>query len=170
MLQFSTQNKIRINLCWTFFYKKIWIKLCCNCLDKTKFGSTYIAIFHTKQNFDQPILQFSTLNKLLINLCCNFPHKTKWGSTSVEFFYTKRKKVGSSYIAIILTKQNPDQPMLQFSTHTKKIRINLCCNFPHKTKFERRALACEQLFQSKLARTFLIVLGMPRQASLLSKQ
>ena len=134
MLKISTQNKIRINLCWNFPHKtkfgstsvglfstkKIWIKLCCNCIDKTKFGSTYTAIFHIKQNFDQPILQFSTQNKILINLCCNFPHKTKCGSTSVGFFYTKRKKLGSSYIAIVLTKQNPDQPMLQFSTHKKK--------------------------------------------------
>ena len=83
--------------------------------------------------------------------------------------FSTQKKNGLTYVAIFHTKQNSDQPMLQFSTRNK-IRINLCCNFPHKTKFDRRALACEDLFQSKLARTFLIVLGMPRQASLLSKQ
>ena len=146
MLQFSTQNKIRINLCSIFFYKKI------------KFGSSYIAIVLTKQNPDQPMLQFSTHKKKF---------KTKFGSTCVAIFHTK--KIGLTYVAIFHTKQNSDQPMLQFSTRNK-IRINLCCNFPHKTKFDRRALACEDLFQSKLARTFLIVLGMPRQASLLSKQ
>ena len=37
MLQFSTQKKI---------------------------GLTYVAIFHTKQNSDQPMLQFSTQNKI----------------------------------------------------------------------------------------------------------
>ena len=121
MLEFSTENKIRINLCWTFFYQK-------------KFGSSYIAIVLKKQNLDQPILQFSTQNKIWINLCCNFPHKTKCGSTSIGFFYTKRKKLGSSYIAIVLSEQNSDQPMLQFSTQNK-IRINLCWTFPHKKKF-----------------------------------
>ena len=63
MLQFSTQNKIRINLC-------------CNCPDK--------------QNSDQPMLQFFTQNKIRINLCCNFPHKTKFGSTYVAIFHTKQ--------------------------------------------------------------------------------
>ena len=124
MLQFSTQNKIRINLCSIFFYKKI------------KFGSSYIAIVLTKQNPDQPMLQFSThkkknskqnsdqpmlqfsthkkigltyvaifhTKKNRINLCCNFPHKTKFGST---------------YVAIFHAKQNSDQPMLQFSTQNK---------------------------------------------------
>ena len=113
MLQFSTQNKIRINLCSIFFYKKI------------KFGSSYIAIVLTKQNPDQPMLQFSTHKKKFktkfgstyvaifhtkknrINLCCNFPHKTKFGST---------------YVAIFHAKQNSNQPMLQFSTQNK-IRV-----------------------------------------------
>ena len=148
VLEFSTQNKIatyvgifhrkqnRINLCWTFFYQK-------------KFGSSYIAIVLKKQNSDQPILQFSTQNKIWINLCCKFPHKTKCGSTSIGFFYTKRKKLGSSYIAIVLSEQNSDQPMLQFSTQNKmrinlywiflykkkKIRIKLYCNCPVRTKF-----------------------------------
>ena len=125
MLQFSTQNKIRIKLCSIFFYKKI------------KFGSSYIATVLTKQNPDQPMLQFSThkknskqnsdqpmlqfsaQNKIRINLCCNFPHKTKFGSTSVAIFHTK---------------QNSDQPMLQFFTQNK-IRINLCCNCHDTTKF-----------------------------------
>ena len=48
-LQFSTQNKIRINPCWTFVYQK-----------KKKFGSSCIATVLTKQNSDQPMLQFST--------------------------------------------------------------------------------------------------------------
>ena len=65
MLQFSTQNKIRINLC-------------CNFPHKTKFGSTYAAIFHTKQNSDQPMLQFSTQNK--IRVTC----PRMWGPVSVE--------------------------------------------------------------------------------------
>ena len=146
MLQFSTQNKIRINLCSIFFYKKI------------KFGSSYIAIVLTKQNPDQPMLQFSTHKK-----------NSKQNSDQPMLQFSTQKKIGLTYVAIFHTKQNSDQPMLQFSTRNK-IRINLCCNFPHKTKFDRRALACEDLFQSKLARTFLIVLGMPRQASLLSKQ
>ena len=65
MLQFSTQNKIRINLCWTFSTQnKIRINLCCNFPHKTKFGSTYVGLFHTKQNSDQPMLQFSTQNKI----------------------------------------------------------------------------------------------------------
>ena len=139
----SWQNKIRTNLC-------------CNFPQKTKFGLTCVGIFHTKQN---------------CNLCCNFPHKTKCGSTSIGFFYTKRKKLGSSYIAIVLSEQNSDQPMLQFSTQNK-IRINLCWTFPHKknsdqpmlqfsiqTKFEKRALVCEDLFQPRLVSTFLIILG-----------
>ena len=132
MLQFSTQNKIRINLCWNFPHKTKFGSTSDGLFStKKKFGSSYIAIVLTKQNSDQPILQFSTQNKIWINLCCNFPHKTKCGSTSIGFFYTKRKKFGSSYIAIVLSEQNSDQPMLQFSTQ-KKIRINLCCNFPSK--------------------------------------
>ena len=154
-------KKIRINLCWNFphktkfgstcvgiFHTKQNCNLCWNFPQKTKFGSTsvglfstkkkfgssYIAIVLKKQNSDQPILQFSTQNKIWINLCCNFPHKTKCGSTSIGFFYTKRKKLGSSYIAIVLSEQNSDQPMLQFSTQNK-IRINLCWTFPHKKKF-----------------------------------
>ena len=146
ILQFSTQNKMRINLCWIFFYKK-----------RKKFGSSYIAIVLTEQNSDQPMLQFSTQNKIRINLCCNFPHKTKFGSTYVGLFLHKTK-FGSTYVAIFLTKQNSDQPMLDFSTQNK-IRINLCCNFPHKTKFEKRALVCEDLFQPRLVSTFLIILG-----------
>ena len=98
MLQFSTQNKIRIKLCSIFFYKKI------------KFGSSYIAIVLTKQNPDQPMLQFST-------------HKKKF-----------KTKFGSTYVAIFHTKQNSDQPMLQFYTQNK-IRINLCCNCHDTTKF-----------------------------------
>ena len=96
MLEFSTQNKI----------------------------ATYIAIVLTKQNSDQPTLQFFTKNKLRINLRCNSQHKTKFGSTYV------------------------------WLSHTKQIRINLCCNFPHKTKFEKRALVCEDLFQPRLVSTF----------------
>ena len=107
MSEFSTQNKIRINPCWTFPHKKnkIRIKLCCNCPDKEnsdqpmlnfflqkkrKFESSYIAIVLTKQNSDQPMLQFSTQNKIRINLCWNFPNKTKFGSTSVGLFSTKK--------------------------------------------------------------------------------
>ena len=115
---------------------------------KRKFESSYIANVLTKQNSDQPMLQFSTQNKIRINLCWNFPHKTKFGSTSVGLFSTK-KKFGSSYIAIVLTKQNSDQPILQFSTQNKmrinlywiflykkkKIRIKLYCNCPVRTKF-----------------------------------
>ena len=135
MLQFSTQNKIRINLCWNFPHKTKFGSTSVGLFStKKKFGSSYIAIVLTKQNSDQPILQFSTQNKIWINLCCNFPHKTKCGSTSIGFFYTKRKKFGSSYIAIVLSEQNSDQPMLQFFTQNK-IRINLCWTFPHKKKF-----------------------------------
>ena len=72
------------------------------------------------------MLQFSTQNKIRINLYCNFPRETKFGSTYVAIFHTKQNSI--------------DVP-----SH-------------------------EDLFQSKFARTFLIVLGMPRQASLLSKQ
>ena len=159
VLEFSTQNKIRINLCWTFFYqKKIWIKLYCNCLDKTKFGSTYIAIFHTKQNLDQPMLQFSTQNKMRINLYWIFLYKKKKIRIKLYCNCPVRTKFGSTYVAIFHTKQNSDQPMLQFSTQNK-IRINLCCNFSHKTKFEKRALVCEELFQPRLVSTFLIILG-----------
>ena len=155
MLEFSIQNKLRINLC-------------CNCPDTTKFGSTYVAIFHKKQTSDQPTLKFSTQNKIRINLCWTLPHKTNsdqpmlqfstqnkiretcpmWGPASAEtrkyiriylcwtFVYKKKKKkFGSSYIAIVLTKRNSDQPILQFSTQNK-IRINLCWNFPHKTKLQ----------------------------------
>ena len=131
MLELSWPNNIRINLC-------------CNFPHKTKFGSTYVAIFHTKQNADQPlldffiqkeknsdqaILQLSCQNKIRINLCCNFSHKTKFGSTYVGLFHTKK---------------NSDQPLLQFSI---------------QTKFEKRALVCEDLFQPRLVSTFLIILG-----------
>ena len=89
---------------------------------QNKFGSTYVGLFHTKQ--------------IRINLCCNFPHKTKFEKRALvcedlfqprlvgTFRYTyvgllstkKIKKFGSSCIATVLTKQNSDQPMLQFST------------------------------------------------------
>ena len=126
---------------------------------KRKFESSYIAIVLTKQNSDQPMLQFSTQNKIRINLCWNFPHKTKL-QPMLEFStqnkirinlcwtFFDQKKFGSSYIAIVLTKQNSDQPilqifhtkqnldqpMMQFSTQNK-MRINLCWTFPHKKKF-----------------------------------
>ena len=154
---------------------------------QTKFGSTYVGLLSTKKkkNSDQTILQLSWQNKIRTNLCCNFPHKTKFGLTYVAivktnkirinlcwtFFYKKKiiriklycncsdkTKFGSTYVAIFHTKQNSDQPMLQFSTQNK-IRINLCCNFSHKTKFEKRALVCEELFQPRLVSTFLIILG-----------
>ena len=145
VLEFSTQNKIRINLCWTFFYqKKIWIKLYCNCLDKTKFGSTYIAIFHTKQNLEQPMLQFSTQNKMRITLYWIFLNKKKKIRIKLYCNCPVRTKFGSTYVAIFHTKQNSDQPMLQFSI---------------QTKFEKRALVCEDLFQPRLVSTFLIILG-----------
>ena len=125
MLELSSPNKIRINLC-------------CNFPHKTKFGPTYVAIFHTKQNSDQTMFDFFLQkNKVRIELYRNCPDKTKSGSTYVAIFHTQKKfktKFGSTYVAIFHTKQNSDQPLLQFSTQNK-IRINLCCNFPHKTKF-----------------------------------
>ena len=111
MLEFYRQNKIQINLS-------------CNFPHKTKFGSTHVAIFHSKQTSNQPMLQLSWHNKIRINLRCNSPHKTKFRSTYVGLY------------------------------HTKQIRINLCSNFPHKTKFEKRALVCEDLFQTRLVSTF----------------
>ena len=172
ILQLFWQNKIRINLCCNFPHKtkfgstcvgifqtkqnsdqplldfflpkKIWIKLYCNCLDKTKFGSTYIAIFHTKQNLDQPMLQFSTQNKMRINLYWIFLYKKKKIRIKLYCNCPVRTKFGSTYVAIFHTKQNSDQPMLQFSI---------------QTKFEKRALVCEDLFQPRLVSTFLIILG-----------
>ena len=144
VLEFSTQNKIAtyVGIFHTkqnsdqplldfFLPKKIWIKLYCNCLEKTKFGSTYIAIFHTKQNLDQPMLQFSTQNKMRINLYWIFLYKKKKIRIKLYCNCPVRTKFGSTYVAIFHTKQNSDQPMLDFSTQ-KKIRINLCCNFPSK--------------------------------------
>ena len=104
MLQFSTHTKkIRINLgcnfphktkfgstCVGIFHTKQNCNLCCNSPHKTKFGSTCVGIFHTKQNSDQPMLDFSTQNKIRINLCWTFPHKTKFGSTYVSIFHTKQ--------------------------------------------------------------------------------
>ena len=92
MLQFSTQNKIRINLC-------------CNCQDKQNSDQPMLNFFlQKKNNKNQAILQLFWQNKIRINLCCNFSHKTKFGST---------------YVAIFHTKQNSDQPMLQFFTQNK---------------------------------------------------
>ena len=140
MLQFSTQNKIRINPC-------------CNFPHKTNFESTYVAIvltqqnsgqpifhkkqtsdqptlqFSTKQNSDQPMLDFTTQNKLRINLCCNCPDTTKFGST----YFSQKTNFRSTYVAILhKTKFGSTYVGLY---HTKQIRINLCWTLPHKTKF-----------------------------------
>ena len=118
MLQFSTQNKLRINLC-------------CNCPDKTKFGSTYVTIFHTKQNSDQPMFDFFLQkNKVRIELYCNCPDKTKSESTYVAIFHTQKKIQNKIRINLCCnfphtqknSKQNSDQHMLQFSTHKKKFK------------------------------------------------
>ena len=89
-LQFSTQNKIRINPC-------------CNFPHKTNFDSTYIAIVLTQQNSGQPTLQFFTKNKLQINLRCNSP----------------QNKIRINLCWTLAHKTNSDQPMLQFSTQNK---------------------------------------------------
>ena len=107
MLQLSWQNKIRINLY-------------CDFPHKTKFWSTYIAIFHSKQTFDQPMLQFSTQNKMRINLCWIFLYKKKKSRIKLYCNYPDKTKSGSTYVAIFHThKKNSDQPMLQFSTQNK---------------------------------------------------
>ena len=123
MLQFSTQNKLRINLC-------------CNFSHKTKFGSTYVAIFHTKQTSDQPTLQLSWHNKIRINLCCNFSHKTKFGSTYVAIFHTKRLRLQTTF-AWDLERKKPREMRLA------------CLN--------------EDLLQPKLIH---IIMSMPRQIEL----
>ena len=106
--------------------KKIRIKLYCNCSEKTKFGLTYVVIFNTKQNSDQPVLEFSTQNKIPTYVAI-FHTKQNSDQPLLDFFL--QKKFGSSYVAIVLTKQNSDQPILRFSTQNK-ILINLYCNFP----------------------------------------
>ena len=86
----------------------------------------------TQQNSDQPKLDLTHKN-----LRCNFSQKTNFRSTYVAILH--KTKFGSTYVGLY---------------HTKQIRINLCCNFPHKTKFEKRALVCEDLFQPRLVSKF----------------
>ena len=49
---------------------------------------------------------------------------------------SRQTKFGSTYVGLLSTKKkkNSDQTILQLSWQNK-IRTNLCCNFPHKTKF-----------------------------------
>ena len=122
-----------------------------------------------KKNSDQAVLQLSWQNKIRINLCCNFLHKTKFELTYVAIFHTKQNsdqpvlefstqnKI-ATYVGIFQTKQNSDQPLLEFSTQQKNSDQPML-QFSIQTKFEKRALVCEDLFQPRLVSTFLIILG-----------
>ena len=115
MLQFSTHTKkIRINLgcnfphktkfgstCVGIFHTKQNCNLCCNSPHKTKFGSTCVGIFHTKQNSDQPMLDFSTQNKIRINLCFNFPHKTKFERRALACEDLFQSKLASTFLIVL---------------------------------------------------------------------
>ena len=64
----------------------------------------------------------------------------------------------ATYVGIFQTKQNSDQPLLEFSTQQKNSDQPML-QFSIQTKFEKRALVCEDLFQPRLVSTFLIILG-----------
>ena len=160
MLQFSTENKIRINLCWNFPHKtkfgstsvgifqtnKFRISLCWTFFYKKKFGSTSVGLFPIKKkNSNQPILQLSWQNKIRTNLCCNFPHKTKFGLTYVAIVQTKKIRINLCCTFFYKKKENSNQAILQLFWQNK-IRINLFCNFPHKTKF---GSTCVGIFYAK---------------------